>query len=197
MAVREKESEDDREVSKCTESNEGKLCYVAGREGHFPRVFSYIHHKNLTPVPSVIFTALMGIIIIIPGKISTLIDFYSFSAWTVYGIGAFTVIYLRITQPNLKRPLKVPIVIPVIVVIMSAYLVLAPVIQNPKIEFFFAFLFICSGLLFYFPFVYKKISPPGIGRFQLFLQKLLCVVPSDTSPEEEEMSELSSDAKKL
>ncbi|XP_029638312.1 b(0,+)-type amino acid transporter 1 [Octopus sinensis] len=176
----------------------GRLCYVAGREGHFPRVFSYIHHKNLTPVPSVMFTALMGIIIIIPGKISTLIDFYSFSAWTVYGIGAFTVIYLRITQPKLKRPLKVPIVIPIIVVIMSAYLVLAPVIQNPKMEFFFAFLFICSGLIFYFPFVYKKISAPGIGRFQLFLQKLLCVVPSDdTSTEEEEMSELSSDAKKL
>ena len=49
----------------------------------------------------------MGIIIIIPGEISTLIDFYSFSAWTVYGLGAFTVIYLRITRPDLKRPYKV------------------------------------------------------------------------------------------
>ena len=59
---------------------------------------------------------------------------------------------------------QVPIFIPGIVFLMAVYLVLAPVIQNPKIEFFFAFLFICSGLLFYFPFVYMRLMPPGMGK---------------------------------
>lgn len=176
----------------------GRLCYVAGREGHFPQVFSHLHYQRMTPVPSVVFTAIMGIIVIIPGKISTLIDFYSFSAWTVYGLGAFTVIYLRITRPDLKRPYKVPVFVPGFVFIMSVYLVLAPVIQDPKMEFFFAFLFICSGLLFYFPFVYMKLMPPGIEKLQIFLQKLFVVCPTAASvPVDEDDSEKEKSAKML
>lgn len=30
-----------------------RLCFVAGREGHFLAPMSYIHHKKLTPGPAV------------------------------------------------------------------------------------------------------------------------------------------------
>ncbi|KAJ8303517.1 hypothetical protein KUTeg_019913 [Tegillarca granosa] len=99
----------------------GRLCFVAAREGHFPKVLSYIQVNRHTPFPSVIFTALIGMILIIPGDLSTLIDFFSFSAWIV------------------------PIVIPIIVFLVSLYLTISPIIQSPRMQFFYAFLFILSG----------------------------------------------------
>ena len=51
---------------------------------------------------------------------------------------------------------QVPIVLPIIVLIASAYLVVAPIIEEPTLEFLYAFLFILSGLIFYLPFVFYK-----------------------------------------
>lgn len=53
-------------------------------------------------------------------------------------------------------PSQVPIVIPVVVVIVSIYLVLAPIIDKPEIEYLYCSVFIVSGLIIYFPFVYYK-----------------------------------------
>lgn len=52
---------------------------------------------------------------------------------------------------------QVPIIVPIIVLLVSIYLVIAPIIQDPRIEFLYAFLFSVSGIIFYVPFVvYKK-----------------------------------------
>ena len=50
--------------------------------------------------------------------------------------------------------LQVPICIPVMVVLVSLYLVFAPIIQDPKLQFIYAVIFILSGLFVYFPLVY-------------------------------------------
>ena len=59
---------------------------------------------------------------------------------------------------------QVPIVIPIIVLIASIWLVVAPIVDQPRIEFLYAFLFIVGGLIFYIPFVYYKIKIPGVGK---------------------------------
>ena len=64
---------------------------------------------------------------ILGGDIDSLIDFFSFTVWIFYGMSMAAVILLRKTSPNLARPYKVPILIPVIVLIVSAYLVVAPI----------------------------------------------------------------------
>jgi len=52
---------------------------------------------------------------------------------------------------------QVPIFVPVLVLLVSVYLVVAPIIQDPRIEFLYAALFSLSGLIFYVPFVvYQK-----------------------------------------
>lgn len=53
---------------------------------------------------------------------------------------------------------QVNIIIPVIVLIISCYLVVAPIIDNPQLEYLYASLFILAGLIFYVPFVYFKIE---------------------------------------
>ena len=49
----------------------------------------------------------MGILLVLPGDLGTLIDFYSFVAWLVYGFSAFTLLVLRYTEPDTKREYKV------------------------------------------------------------------------------------------
>ena len=62
--------------------------------------------------------------------------------------------------------LQVPIVIPVVMLCIAVYLVVAPIVESPKIEFLYAFLFVLSGLLFYFPFVFFGLQLPGFGQSQ-------------------------------
>lgn len=157
----------------------GRLCYVAAREGHFPKVLSYIQVSRHTPFPSVIFTAIIGMILIIPGDLSTLIDFFSFSAWIVYGGTTLTLLILRKTDPDRPRPYKVPIFVPVIVFLVSLYLTIAPIIQSPRMQFFYAFLFILSGLIVYVPFIYNNIKVPFVDYFSKVLQKLFLIAPTE------------------
>ncbi|XP_071091599.1 b(0,+)-type amino acid transporter 1-like [Haliotis cracherodii] len=156
----------------------GRLCYVAAREGHQMQVLSFIDIHRRTPVTALIFTTAMGMLMILPSDLSSLIDFFGFAAWLFYGLTCASCIVLRFTQPDLPRPYKVPIVVPILVVLASIYLVIAPIIQDPRMEFFYALLFIASGLLFYFPFVYHKWSLPGVDAFTRFVQMVFQVAPS-------------------
>ena len=52
--------------------------------------------------------------------------------------------------------LQVPIVIPILVILVSIFLVLAPIISKPAWEYLYCVLFILSGLIFYFLFVHYK-----------------------------------------
>ncbi|XP_056014964.1 b(0,+)-type amino acid transporter 1-like [Ostrea edulis] len=159
----------------------GRLCFAAAREGHFPQVFSFISLNGRTPLPSIILTAFIGACLIIPGDLSTLIDFFSFSAWIAYGFTVFSLLVLRRTEPKAERPFRVPTVIAVFVVLTSLYLILAPIIQSPRVEFLYAFLFIASGLLLYFPFVYFKAFrrplQPVVDWITIKIQKTFLVVP--------------------
>lgn len=49
---------------------------------------------------------------------------------------------------------QVPLIIPVLVLIISTYLVIAPIIENPQLEYVYAVLFIFAGLILYVPFVH-------------------------------------------
>lgn len=59
---------------------------------------------------------------------------------------------------------QVPIVIPYIVLIISIYLVIGPIIDKPQIEYMYAVLFILAGLIFYVPFVKMGMTPRFMGK---------------------------------
>ncbi|KAG8201207.1 hypothetical protein JTE90_019846, partial [Oedothorax gibbosus] len=59
---------------------------------------------------------------------------------------------------------RVPLVIPFVMVVVSAYLVLAPIIEDPRVEYFYALLFLLSGLLFYIPFVHFDIRLTAMSK---------------------------------
>ena len=58
---------------------------------------------------------------------------------------------------------KVPIIIPWIMVFLSIYLVLTPIIANPRLEFVYSLAFIAIGIVAYIPFVRYGVALPGTG----------------------------------
>uniref|UniRef100_A0A8C3I6I9 B(0,+)-type amino acid transporter 1 n=1 Tax=Chrysemys picta bellii TaxID=8478 RepID=A0A8C3I6I9_CHRPI len=155
----------------------GRVCYIASREGHMPDILSMAHVRCLTPSPALIFTSAMALIMIIPGNFSSIVNFFSFTAWLFYGTTiAGLLIYMVLYRDVLLS--QVPIIIPIIVLIASVYLVLAPVIDQPQIEFFYVILFILSGIIVYFPLVHYKRHPQFLQRITLHLQLLLEVAPT-------------------
>ncbi len=126
---------------------------MASREGHLLDILSFVHKDNLTPTPALLFNALIANLMILQvsrsrdikevecknkagpccqGDMESLIDFFSFTVWIFYGMAMCALITLRWKNPEIARPYKVPIWIPVIVLIFSVFLVIAPIVNDPK-----------------------------------------------------------------
>jgi len=161
----------------------GRLCYVASREGHLVDILSFVHKENLTPAPALLFNAVIAFIMILGGDIDSLIDFFSFTVWIFYGMSMAAVILLRKTSPNLARPYKVPIFIPVLVLIVSVYLVVAPIVDNPKIEYIYSIIFMLGGALIYVPFVMYRLKMPFLSKITQCLQLIMKAIPPSGMPD--------------
>lgn len=104
---------------------------------------------------------------VLSGNIDSLIDFFSFTAWIFYGGAMVALLVMRRTRPNHPRPYKCPLVIPVLVLVISAYLIVAPIIEKPQIEYLYAAGFIGAGMLVYLPFVKFGYVPKFMGEYIL------------------------------
>ncbi|CAB0003591.1 unnamed protein product [Nesidiocoris tenuis] len=158
----------------------GRLCFAASREGHLLNILSYVHVRRLTPAPGLIFHSLIAVAMVASGTIDSLIDFFSFTAWIFYGGAMLALIVMRYTRPNFPRPYKVPIIIPVLVLVISLYLIVAPIVDTPQIEYLYATFFILGGLIFYVPFVHYGYTSPWMEKFTVFCQLLFEVAPTQT-----------------
>ncbi|XP_031559804.1 b(0,+)-type amino acid transporter 1-like, partial [Actinia tenebrosa] len=85
-----------------------------------------IQVKRLTPLPSMLLTSTIAIIMVIPpgSNFMNLVGFFSFAAWLFYGGSFAALLWLRYREPNMPRPYKVPIIIPIFILCASTYLVI-------------------------------------------------------------------------
>ncbi|XP_029972838.1 b(0,+)-type amino acid transporter 1-like [Salarias fasciatus] len=157
----------------------GRVCFVAAREGHMPDILSMAHVHRLTPSPALIFTTVVSLIVLIPGDFQSIVNYFSFTAWFFYAITLSGLIYLKIKKPELPRPYNVPIIIPILVLIAAIFLVLAPIVDSPQIEYLYVTLFIISGVIVYIPFIHYKVCPGILNKLTVFLQLFLEVAPAD------------------
>ena len=145
-----------------------RLCYVAGREGHVPRFFSFIHYSKMTPAAAVVLQGILTLVCILVGNIIELIEFASFLTWVFYGLAMIALIIMRRTKPDVHRPYAVPIVIPWLVLLISLFLVIAPIVKDPSPKYLFAVVFILIGVGIYHIYVYKKRKSAFTGMLELF-----------------------------
>lgn len=144
----------------------GRLSFAAARENHLPDVLAFIHVSKYTPSPALIFNAILSVAYVIPSNVNSLIDFFSFTAWLFYGLTMLALLRLRYKEPwkDKHRPYRVHLSIPIFVFIVSMYFVIAPILQDPKIEYLYVMLYILSGFLAYAVFVRRKFRIKCLGK---------------------------------
>ncbi|XP_037076793.1 b(0,+)-type amino acid transporter 1-like [Pollicipes pollicipes] len=155
-----------------------RRCFASARQGHLVDVLSFIHVRRLTPTPAAMFNCGIAVIMITVGNIGSLIDLFSFCAWIFYGLVVLTLIILRKTRPAAERAFRVPIWIPWLVLLMSCYLVVGPMVDKPQFGYFYVIVFLLFGVLVYIPCVYYKWTPNGMRSVTACLQKTLELAPA-------------------
>ncbi len=65
-------------------------------------------------------------------------------------------------------------VIPIITAIVGCYLIAAPVVSDPTVEYLYVLVVLFIGFIIYIPFVYYKCSLVCIGKFPYFKIDLKC-----------------------
>jgi len=85
---------------------EARVPCAMARTGLFFRWVGSVQPRTRSPIGALIFQGILGALIALTGSFEQLFSLYIFIAWTFLALGAFTVIRLRRTEPDLPRPYR-------------------------------------------------------------------------------------------
>ena len=127
-----------------------RIFYTMARDGLLPSIFANVHPTFKTPW---INTIVVGIAVAAAGglmSLDALADLTNVGSLLAFAIVCITVIYLRVTQPNLPRPFKTPLfpLTPILGAVMCLFLLMA-IVANPATRNFFL-IYLGIGVVVYF-----------------------------------------------
>ena len=104
-----------------------RVYFSMARHGMAPGFLGRVHPRFHTPASALIVQGLWAVILLFSGTFDQITDMLIFVIWIFYAAGAWGVVLLRMREPNLPRPYRVPgyPVVPVVFVLFAiAYLAL-------------------------------------------------------------------------
>ena len=86
-----------------------RLAYFMGQRQQLPGFFSNLSKRSHVPKNSILLFSAIAVILVITGKVELLADLYAFGAVLAYTLAHASIIALRIKEPDLPRPFKIPL----------------------------------------------------------------------------------------
>jgi APA family basic amino acid/polyamine antiporter len=90
-----------------------RLVYSMGHHRQLPPVFSKIDVKRRTPANAIVIFAIVAAVLIIPGKLDVLANVYAFGAMLSFAFAHLSIIAMRVREPEMARPFRIPFNLPV------------------------------------------------------------------------------------
>ncbi|KAF0291234.1 b(0,+)-type amino acid transporter 1 [Amphibalanus amphitrite] len=156
-----------------------RVHFAVARQGHHMHVFSLVHVRWLTPVPALIFQAVVVCAMVFVGDAEALLRLSSFVSAFFNVMVVASLFVLRRTMPDANRPYRVHTLLAVSRLLFSAYLLVGPIVDHPRTEYLYSVAMLLLGLAVYTPFVYKGWSWPLLERCTVGLQKALELLPTE------------------
>ena len=152
-----------------------RLFFVGARSGHLPRSLAMINLKYFTPIPSLVFLGILSLLYLTTTQIYVLINYTAFIESLAVAASVGALLWLRYSQPNLHRPIKVNLILPIVFFVTCVFLVLLPFYVSPY-ETGIGVAITLSGVPIYMLTVHWKSKPrlyrKLINSFTSAIQKL-------------------------
>lgn len=139
-----------------------RLFATGAQEGHLPKFFSLFHTKQQTPIPSLIFSCIMSLVMLLTADVYILINYISQILWLSVAASIAGLLWMRKTKPDLPRPIKVHLALPIIFVVCCVVLVLLPSFSEPMNLIIGVGITLC-GIPFYYACIKWKNKPKVYG----------------------------------
>lgn len=163
-----------------------RLFFVGARNCHLPNIISMINYKYLTPAPSLLTILILTLVMQSFEEIFFLIEMMGFGFAIVLTCVFAGQIYLRFKEPDIPRPIKLPIILPIFLLAVSLLILVLTCLQKPA-ESLLAVILILAGVPLYLIGVLWGSKPREISdlihQVTCFIQKILLVVPQEKSKE--------------
>ncbi|KAL3880510.1 hypothetical protein ACJMK2_032744 [Sinanodonta woodiana] len=141
-----------------------RLFFVGAENNHLPSYISMINIPFLTPAPSLITIMIICLIMQSFEEIFYLIELMGFGFATVLTCVLAGQVYLRYREPDLPRPIKLPIALPIVLLVASFAILALTVYQKPK-ESGLGLLMMASGAPLYVVGVYWENKPTIVRKY--------------------------------
>ncbi|CAL8101850.1 unnamed protein product [Orchesella dallaii] len=153
-----------------------RMFFAGADDGQLPKVLACIHVRNFTPIPALLLQCIIAVGVLFTGEIFALITYVSFVLWVSTGVAVAALLRLRVTKPDLPRPIKVPLALPIIYVVCTFLLVGFSIYEDP-VNTGIGAVITMTGIPIYY--IGQLISVPR--SCTIFLQKMMNVIPQEKS----------------
>ena len=117
----------------------GRATMELGKVHYVPKFLGKLDKKHQTPANALIVNMLLGIIALFTNKTGDIITVAVFGALTLYVISMMSLIKLRKSEPNLKRPFVVPFypILPIVALVIGLISLIAMSYYNQSLAFWY------------------------------------------------------------